>query len=258
MSTEKLNVIDIFSSYDQTPVLKRLTLRLYEGEIGCVLGPSGCGKSTLLRAIAGFSDITSGEIHITNRLVNRAGWKEAPQTREVGIVFQDGALFPHLTVHKNIGFGLHKWPRSIKNARITQLLKLMQIDHLKDRYPHEISGGEQQRVALARAIAPKPQLLLMDEPFSNLDPALREQLSKEVRKLLKAENITALLVTHNQQEACCMADKVGVMKDGQIAQWDNPATICIRPNCKYVGEFMAKGNESLEAISWVNVEARQN
>ena len=222
-------------------VLDGLSFSLTRGEIGCLLGASGCGKSTALRAIAGFVRPDSGSITVDQRVVvDHAIWTP-PESRGIGVVFQDYALFPHLDIAANIGFGLRdRGPRE-KSARIAQMLDLVGLRGFETRYPHELSGGQQQRVALARALAPEPKLLLLDEPFSSLDPELRERLALELRELLKAADITTLLVTHDQHEAFAMADSVGVMGDGGIAQWDTPYRLYHRPATREVADFVGHG-----------------
>jgi len=238
--TALLEVNNIDKFYDQFHAVKNVTFSLEEGEIGCLLGPSGCGKTTLLRTIAGFEDIAAGSIAIANQIV--AGQKNVPpEKRNIGMVFQDYALFPHLTVGENIGFGIENLSVDEKNKRIEDLLKTVELDGEGGKYPHELSGGQQQRVALARALAPEPKLLLMDEPFSNLDVALRETLSTEIREILKSRSITALMVTHNQNEAFAMADKVGVLSCGSMQQWDTPHSIYHHPNNPVVAGFVGEG-----------------
>lgn len=215
---------------------------LEEGEIGCLLGPSGCGKTTLLRAIAGFERVGEGAIHLADQQVSGAGVAHVdPEHRGVGMVFQDFALFPHLTVADNISFGLRGASSSTKRARVAELLEHVGLEGYGPRYPHQLSGGQQQRIALARALAPRPRLLLLDEPFSSLDAELRESLAMEVRDVLKRENITALLVTHDQQEAFAMADKAGMMYRGRLLQWDTPYGLYHRPSHHLVADFIGHG-----------------
>ena len=196
---------------ERRSVLDRLSFQLEEAAIGCLLGASGSGKTTVLRVIAGFQAIDHGEIYIREQLVSKHGKTLAPEQRQVGIVFQDYALFPHLSVLDNVTFGLRKLSKEAASIQALDLLELVGLAGFEHRYPHELSGGQQQRVALARALAPQPHLLLLDEPFSNLDPALRERLAMDLRDLLKRHGTTALLVTHDQHEAFALADSVGVM-----------------------------------------------
>jgi iron(III) transport system ATP-binding protein len=223
------------------PVCWGFSLALAEGEIGCLLGPSGCGKTTVLRCIAGLEPVHGGEIRLHGQVVSRIGHTAPPETRRVGFVFQDHALFPHLDIAANVGFGLRRLPRHEREARVGDLLALVGMAQTGHKYPQELSGGQMQRVALARALAPRPQLLLLDEPFSNLDVELRERLSIEVREILKSLGTTALLVTHDQHEAFAMADHVGVMNRGVVEQWDPPYTLYHRPATRFVADFVGEG-----------------
>lgn len=210
-------------------------------EIGCLLGPSGCGKTTVLRAIAGFESLQDGRIVLGDRELSRSGYTAAPETRHVGVVFQDYALFPHLSVWDNIAFGVRKLLMSERKKRVDTLLSLVGLTSHARQYPHELSGGQQQRVALARALAPRPDLLLLDEPFSNLDVDLRERLALEVRDILKELGTTAVLVTHDQHEAFAIADHIGVMQNGEIVQWDNAYNLYHRPGNRFVADFIGQG-----------------
>ncbi len=223
------------------PVADGFSLRLEDGQIGCLLGPSGCGKTTVLRCIAGLEAVAAGEIRLHGDTVSRPGFTLAPEARRVGVVFQDYALFPHLTVEGNVAFGLRGAARNSRFTRVRELLDAVGMAHSAKKYPHELSGGQKQRVALARALAPRPQLLLLDEPFSNLDVDLRERLSIEVRAILKAQGMTALLVTHDQREAFAMADGVGVMRRGKIEQWDSAYNLYHRPATRFVADFVGEG-----------------
>jgi iron(III) transport system ATP-binding protein len=227
--------------YGAAPVVRQVSFALEAGRIGCLLGPSGCGKTTLLRAIAGFEMLQAGEIRLRGQVVSHAGWSLPPERRGVGMVFQDFALFPHLTVGNNIGFGLRHLSERERGVRVRSLLALIGMASLEDAYPHQLSGGQQQRVALARAMAPRPELLLMDEPFSSMDAELREQLAREVRDIVKQEEITALLVTHDQYEAFAMADEIGVMSDGKLMQWDSGYNLYHRPGNRFVADFIGQG-----------------
>ena len=203
-----LEVRELSHAYGMHQVVRDLSFSLPRGAIGCLLGPSGCGKTTVLRCIAGFEAAQQGSIHIGGREVSGPGTMLPPEKRRIGMVFQDYALFPHLTVCGNIAFGLRAPGRA---ARVAELAGMVGLSAVLEKYPHEISGGQQQRVALARALAPRPDLLLLDEPFSNLDTELRERLSAEVREIIKASGATAVLVTHDQQEAFAVADEIGVL-----------------------------------------------
>lgn len=236
-----LELEGIVQRYGSHTVVNGVGFKVETGSIACLLGPSGCGKTTLLRCIAGFEEISSGEIRVEGRLVSSAASRVPPEGRRIGMVFQDYALFPHLTVTENVGFGLSSMGRGERDARINELLNTVGLTGGGAKYPHELSGGQQQRVALARALAPRPQLLLLDEPFSNLDVDLRERLSLEVREILKREGMTAVLVTHDQHEAFAMADEIGVMHEGRIQQWDTPYNLYHRPDNRFVADFVGQG-----------------
>ena len=218
-----------------------VTLSLKAGDIGVLIGPSGCGKTTLLRAVAGLEPVTGGEIRLTQSVVSSATLSVPPELRRIGMVFQDYALFPHLSVGRNVAFGIHQLPRAEQAARVAEVLKLVGLEGSEHRYPHELSGGQQQRVALARALAPRPQLMLLDEPFSNLDVDLRERLAHEVRGILKAAGATALFVTHDQFEAFAIGDVIGVMNGGHLHQWDDAYTLYHRPATRFVADFIGHG-----------------
>ena len=242
MSKQRQLTLDTVSvAFDRNLVVRDIGLELAGGEIGCLLGPSGCGKTTLLRAIAGFEPLAGGEIRLGGRTLSRSGFMLPPERRRVGMVFQDFALFPHLTVAQNIAFGLRRMDRAARRARVDELLELVSMQERRNHYPHQISGGQQQRVALARAIAPHPDILLLDEPFSSLDTELREALAGEIRQILKREGITAILVTHDQHEAFAMADTIGVMTDGRLAQWDSGYNLYHQPRDPFVADFIGQG-----------------
>ena len=236
-----LDVRQITLAYGTQPVVDRLDFSLAEGDIGCLLGPSGCGKTTVLRAIAGFERVRGGEILIDGQCVSSVHTHLPPERRRIGMVFQDYALFPHLDVSENIAFGLGKQSADAKRKRVGALLDLVALGQQATRYPHELSGGQQQRVALARALAPAPSLLLMDEPFSNLDVELRERLSLEVRRILKETGTTAILVTHDQNEAFAVADVVALMHGGRIQQRATPYDLYHRPINRFVADFVGQG-----------------
>ena len=236
-----LEVENLRHAYGNQEVVRGLSFSLARGAIGCLLGPSGCGKTTVLRCIAGFEGIREGEIRLAGKIVSGRGVMLPPERRRVGMVFQDYALFPHLPVSGNIAFGLHAAPAEERAARVAELARLVGLSATLDKYPHEISGGQQQRVALARALAPRPELLLLDEPFSNLDVDLRERLSLEVRDIIKASGATAVLVTHDQQEAFAMADEIGILHQGRIQQWDSPYNLYHRPANRFVADFVGQG-----------------
>jgi iron(III) transport system ATP-binding protein len=217
-----------------------LTLAVARGQILALLGPSGCGKTTTLRLIAGFERPDRGEIVIGGRLVAAHDGTRTvpPEERSVGVVFQDYALFPHLTVEDNVAFGLTKLPRGRRRARVLEVLDLVGLADRSRKYPHELSGGQQQRVAVARALAPSPALVLLDEPFSNLDADLRAQMRDEVEKILRAAGSTAVFVTHDQEEAFTIADQVGVLDRGRLEQLGPPETIYHHPATPFVAEFV--------------------
>lgn len=238
----QLEVRDASVSYGAHPVVRGVSLELARGEIGCLLGPSGCGKTSLLRAIAGFEPLAAGEIRLHGRSVSRPGSSLAPEKRRVGMVFQDFALYPHLRVVQNVAFGLRGLNGRQQRARVDELLDLVGLTDLRDKYPHQLSGGQQQRVALIRAMAPRPEILLLDEPFSGLDIELREQLAREVRRILKREGVTALLVTHDQLEAFAVADAIGVLGEGRLRQWDTGYNLYHRPRDRFVADFIGQGS----------------
>lgn len=236
-----LKLESVRCSFDNEVVVNELSFHINEGDIACLLGPSGCGKTTTLRAIAGFEPITAGVISLRNQPVSTPRHRLPPEQRHLGMVFQDYALFPHLTLWENVCFGLRKLTRGEKQKVAQRVLELVGLEQISHRYPHEISGGQQQRVALARALAPEPALILLDEPFSNLDVDLRRRLALEVRDILKQQRITALMVTHDQEEAFAMADKVGVMQSGLLQQWDAPFTLYHEPANRFVAGFIGQG-----------------
>jgi iron(III) transport system ATP-binding protein len=234
-----LQVEALQHAYPGHEAVRGLSFSLARGSIGCLLGPSGCGKTTVLRCIAGFETPSAGRILLNGAEVSSSAHSVPPEQRRIGMVFQEHALFPHLTAARNISFGLSGAQGT--EARVRELAELAGIGELLGKYPHELSGGQQQRVALARALAPRPDLLLLDEPFSNLDTGLRERLSLEVREILKASGATAILVTHDQFEAFAMADEVGVMHAGRIEQWDAAWNLYHRPANRFVADFVGQG-----------------
>ncbi|MFZ5507591.1 MAG: ABC transporter ATP-binding protein [Pseudomonadota bacterium] len=221
----------------------RVSFAMPAGHIGVLIGPSGCGKTSLLRAVAGLQRATEGRVEIDGRVLSdaAAGLHVAPERRTIGMVFQDYALFPHLSVADNVAFGIHRLPRGQRRSRVQQMLELVGLAHVAQRAPHQLSGGQQQRIALARALAPAPKLLLLDEPFSNLDVDLRERLAQDVRQILKAHRTTALVVTHDQLEAFALGDEIGVMNHGRLEQWDDAYTLYHRPATRFVAEFIGHG-----------------
>jgi len=228
-------------AYGDTGVVHDLSLSLARGRIGCLLGPSGCGKTSVLRAIAGFEPLQGGTIAINGEIVSSATTHRAPERRRIGMVFQDFALFPHLSVADNVAFGLAEGSRAARRARADDMLAVVGLAEHADKFPHQLSGGQQQRVALARALAPDPELLLLDEPFSSLDVELRSRLAIELRDILKERGITAILVTHDQQEAFVIADEIGVMQAGRLLQWDSAYNLYHRPESRFVADFVGQG-----------------
>lgn len=222
-----------------------VTLALPQGDVLGLLGPSGCGKTTLLRLIAGFEEPQAGTIKISNRIVAGNGNWITPEQRDIGMVFQDYALFPHLTVAKNIAFGLHNSRKKAlfnTQKRTAEVIALVGLQGLENRYPHQLSGGQQQRVALARAIAPQPALVLLDEPLSNLDVQVRLRLRQEVRDILKNTGTSGVFVTHDQEEALSISDWVAVMQQGQLEQFGTPEAVYREPTSRFVAEFVTQAN----------------
>lgn len=236
-----LNIQQVSIAYAKQNVVNNISFSLAQGQIGCLVGPSGCGKTTLLRAIAGFEPLAAGSISLAGHKVSSAAMQLAPELRQVGMVFQDFALFPHLNVADNISFGLHHCSKTNKVAKVKQLLQLVGLPDLGQRYIYQLSGGQQQRVALARALAPEPKVLLLDEPFSSLDAELREGLAREIRHILQQLNITAVMVTHDQNEAFAMADIIGVIQHGQLQQWATPYELYHKPSTRFVADFIGRG-----------------
>jgi iron(III) transport system ATP-binding protein len=238
---KRVEVERIYVSYGNTQVVHELSFSLDDGRIGCLLGPSGCGKTTVLRTIAGFERPVAGRVSINEQVVSDEKNYLPPEKRDIGMVFQDFALFPNMTVADNIRFGIRSLSHDDQQARIHELLAMIGMTTLAKAYPHQLSGGQQQRVALARAMAPKPSILLLDEPFSSMDVELREQLAREVRHILKQENISAILVTHDQNEAFAMADEICVMSEGRIQQHDTAYNLYHKPVNRFVADFIGEG-----------------
>jgi len=239
--TSQLEVEKLDTGYEDLQVLNQVSFTLQPGEIGCMLGPSGCGKTTVLRAIAGFEPAWRGRILIDDVEVSSRKVYLPPEKRNIGMVFQDFALFPHLRVEDNVRFGLKGLSRQEQQTRVQEMLAIVGMPAYAQAYPHQLSGGQQQRVALARALAPRPSILLLDEPFSNMDVELREQLAREVRSILKQENNTAILVTHDQNEAFAMADQICVMNEGSILQQGSGYDLYHRPENRFVADFIGQG-----------------
>lgn len=242
--TKPLVLKDLRKTYPgaPAPAVNALSLTLEPGEILTLLGPSGCGKTTTLRIVAGFERPDQGEIVVGGNRVFGPGTWVPPEARGVGMVFQDYALFPHLTVRENVAFGLGKVPAAERADRVRSSLELVGLSGMGDRYPHSLSGGQQQRVALARALAPRPALVLLDEPFSNLDAALRVQMRDEVRRILKAHGSAAVFVTHDQKDALAISDQIAVMNQGYLEQIGDPREIYQFPETEFVARFVGQTN----------------
>ena len=238
---KRLEVKQLDFAYGRNKILFEFDFSLEESQIGCLLGPSGCGKTTVLRVIAGFENLTKGEIVLNGNKLNGSKIFVEPEKRQIGMVFQDIALFPHLSVESNIQFGIRTLTQTQRDKRSNELLDLVGMSQFKKTYPHELSGGQQQRIALARAMAPKPPLLLMDEPLSSLDEELREQLAREIRLILQQEKISAILVTHDQNEAFAVGDHICVMDQGRVQQNDSAYNLYHRPLNRFVAEFIGEG-----------------
>jgi len=236
-----LTVEGIEQAYGDNRVLQDLSFRIPAGAIGCLLGPSGCGKTTALRCIAGFESVQAGRILLNGEVLSSPGFTVPPEKRGLGMVFQQYALFPHLDVAANVGFGLRGLKSAEQQRRVAEVLDIVGLGGRENLFPDELSGGQQQRVALARALAPRPGMLLMDEPFSSLDTGLRVRLGTEIRDILKQQGITALLVTHDQAEAFAVADEIGVMRAGRLEQWDSAYNLYHRPASRFVAEFVGEG-----------------
>ncbi|MEO0683693.1 MAG: ABC transporter ATP-binding protein [Cyanobacteria bacterium J06649_11] len=224
------------------PAVNNVSFSLQQGDILALVGPSGCGKTTLLRIIGGFESPQTGEVQIGEQKVCCPSVWIPPENRDIGIVFQDYALFPHLTVEENVAFGLKNLDKNQVKQRVLEVLNLVGLENFATRYPYELSGGQQQRVALARALAPKPKLMLLDEPLSNLDIQVRLQLREEIRDILKRAGTSAIFITHDQEEALAIADVVGVMRQGHLEQMGTPEEIYSYPASRFVAEFVTQAN----------------
>jgi len=233
---------DVSKFFTSARAVFRLTVGIGKGEFFSLLGPSGCGKTTTLRLIAGLERPDEGAISIGGEVVARADTWVSPEKRGIGIVFQDYALFPHMTVAQNVAFGLKRCGRGQARTRVEELLELTGLGGLAGRYPHELSGGQRQRVALARSLAPRPSVILLDEPFSNLDADLREELRRETKRILKEQGATTILVTHDQEEAFSLSDRVGVLQGGALEQVGSPSEIYHRPHSRFVADFVGKAD----------------
>ena len=236
-----LEVKDVSAGYRGTPVLESISFHVRPGTIACLLGPSGCGKTTLLRTVAGFEPVLAGDISVGGRCMSRVGATLPPEQRGIGMVFQDNALFPHLSVEGNIAFGLRGRPDAERKALVAELLEVVGLDDVGARFMHELSGGQQQRVALARALAPSPRVVLLDEPFSSLDADLRERIGQEVCRILSEREVITLLVTHDQDQAFALADQIGVINDGHLLQWDTAYNLYHEPADRFIADFIGQG-----------------
>jgi iron(III) transport system ATP-binding protein len=236
-----LKIDSIQCKYDAEPVVLDFSLSIEHGEQASLLGPSGCGKTTVLRAIAGFQKISHGQISIGSKVISSDGLHIPPEERRVGMVFQDHALFPHMNVEQNISVGMSHIPSKKRAIRANEFLERMGLMPERKKFPHELSGGQAQRVALARALVPSPHLVLMDEPFSSLDSELRERMRIEVAELLRSEGATALMVTHDQNDAFAFGKKLGVMCAGKLEQWASPHDIYYKPQNRFVADFIGSG-----------------
>ncbi|KDM92706.1 ABC transporter ATP-binding protein [Photobacterium galatheae] len=237
-----LSVQNLTCRYNGQAILENLSLVVEDNEIVCLLGASGCGKTTLLKAIAGLLPLEQGSMAINDRtIVDSQRWVP-PENRNIGMIFQDYALFPHLTVAENVAFGLRHWDKTKAKTKVAEMLSLVRLDGLGQRYPHQLSGGQQQRVAIARALACEPDLILLDEPFSNIDTQVRHGLIREIRRIFKAQGVTAIFVTHSREEAFAFADRLAVMHNGVIEQFGTAAELYYQPCSRFVADFLGAGS----------------
>ncbi|MGB2078802.1 MAG: ABC transporter ATP-binding protein [Vibrio sp.] len=237
-----LQIQNLSCHYEQTQVLHQLDLKVKQGEIVCLLGASGCGKTTLLKAIAGLLPLSSGQIVLNGKKLDDAHSQTAPEHRNMGLIFQDYALFPHLTVAQNIAFGLKGIRKQAQQEQVQNMLELVQLEGLEQRYPHELSGGQQQRVAIARSLAYQPDLLLLDEPFSNIDTQVRQNLIADIRAIFKKQGVTAIFVTHSREEAFAFSDSMAVMNHGVIEQFGSASHLYYQPASPFVANFLGGGS----------------
>ena len=236
-----IEIKDLSLSIEGRSILNNISFGLGEIDIACLLGPSGCGKTSLLRCIAGFEKLANGEVWIKGVIASNPNHHVPVEQRNIGMVFQDYVLFPHMSVSENIIFGLKNLKATRIKDRLEEVILLLDLGEHNNKFPHQISGGQQQRVAVARAMAPRPGVVLLDEPFASLDVELREQLAHELRSILKQDGITTIMVTHNQLEAFAMADVIGVMNNGELRQWDTAFNLYHMPKTSDVADFIGEG-----------------
>jgi iron(III) transport system ATP-binding protein len=237
-----LELDGVTRSFGPETAVENFSLSVSEGELLTLLGPSGCGKTTTLRLIAGLDEPTGGSVSVAGEVVAADGAFVAPEDRDVGLVFQDFALFPHLTVAENVAFALEDWPAEQRTARVDELLELVEMTDHRGKSPSQLSGGQQQRVALARSLAPEPDIILLDEPFSNLDVRLRVEMREEVRDILKRTGVTAVSVTHDQEEALSISDRVAIMNNGRLEQVGQPEVVFENPRSRFVASFLGRAS----------------
>ncbi|OIQ25247.1 ABC transporter ATP-binding protein [uncultured Vibrio sp.] len=237
-----LSIQNLTCKYESQTVLEQLSLEVNHGEIVCLLGASGCGKTTLLKAVAGLLPLSSGVMSLNCMTIDDGKNWLPPEQRNIGMIFQDYALFPHLTVEENVVFGLRGASKAEKVSKAKEMLELVHLSAYGDRYPHQLSGGQQQRVAIARTLAYKPDLLLLDEPFSNIDTQVRHELIAEIRRIFKSQGVTAIFVTHSREEAFAFSDKMAVMNNGVIEQYGTATELYYHPSSKFVADFLGGGS----------------
>jgi len=237
-----IDVKDLAVTIDNKSILQHISFALNAGDILGLVGPSGCGKTTLLNTVAGFLAPSAGALKIADLPEISPHAPLSPEKRKIGVIFQDYALFPHMAVAENIAYGIHQLTKVQQLEKVAELTALLKLEGFEDRYPHQLSGGQQQRVAIARALAPEPSLLLLDEPFSNIDARLRNELMIELRVLLKKLGMTAIFVTHNKDEVFTFADKMAVLHDGQVLQFGSPVEVCQQPKSWQVADFLQLGS----------------